>query len=165
MKKLIALLLALVMVFALVACGGDPVDTSTAGTDTGDVNTSDPGSDETPGSDEPAGTVQGVTDTEILIGNTNRDVSAHAAACAKPMTLSQTRSLARKARQGVLLFVFVFLIFISFGISTDTFSTTCALFISGRILPNKNFFKSNPSKPYNLFILLLISKCVFQFGN
>ena len=42
MKKIIALLLALVMVFALVACG----------------------------SKEPAGTVQGVTDTTILIGNT-----------------------------------------------------------------------------------------------
>lgn len=70
MKKLIALLLALVMVFALVACGGDPVDTSTGGTNTGDVNTPDPGTDETPGTDEPAGTVQGVTDTEILIGNT-----------------------------------------------------------------------------------------------
>ena len=45
MKKIIALLLALCMVFALVACGGDPVDTNTgsANTNTGDVNTGDTG--------------------------------------------------------------------------------------------------------------------------
>ena len=41
MKKILAMLLALCMVFALVACGGDPVDTNTG--DTGSVDTGDTG--------------------------------------------------------------------------------------------------------------------------
>ena len=57
MKKIIALLLALVMVFALVACGN---------TDPG-TESPDPGNNNSPA---PAGTVQGISDTEILIGNT-----------------------------------------------------------------------------------------------
>ena len=50
MKKLLAMLLALCMVFALVACGGDPVDTGAD--NTGDVS-GDTGTVETPGNDEP----------------------------------------------------------------------------------------------------------------
>ena len=59
MKKIIALLLALVMVFALVACG------TSGGQQTGEPTPG--GSTETT---KPSGTVQGVTDTTILIGNT-----------------------------------------------------------------------------------------------
>ena len=49
MKKILAMLLALVMVFALVACGGDPVDTGAEQPDTGAVDTgsTDTGSTDT----------------------------------------------------------------------------------------------------------------------
>ena len=63
MKKLIALLLALVMVFALVACGGDPVDTNT-GTNTPD--TTDTGSVDTGSNDEPT--------TEGFVWNGHKEV-------------------------------------------------------------------------------------------
>lgn len=60
MKKIIALLLALIMVFGLVACG----------------QPSNPGNDD-PGTT--TGTVQGVTDTTIYIGNTAATTGAFAA--------------------------------------------------------------------------------------
>ena len=72
MKKIIALLLALVMVFALVACG----NTNNPGTES-----PAPGNSEKPGTTEPAkptGTVQGISDTEILIGNTAATTGAFA---------------------------------------------------------------------------------------
>lgn len=62
MKKIIALLLALIMVFALAACGQDSVESPNPGTSAPD--TSDP-------VDDPStGTVQGVRDGVIYIGNT-----------------------------------------------------------------------------------------------
>ena len=53
MKKILALLLALVMVFALAACGGEPAGTETE--DPGTVESADPGTTEStdPGSEEP----------------------------------------------------------------------------------------------------------------
>ena len=65
MKKLIALLLALVMVFALVACGS--TDPGTESPDPGNNSSPAPGNT---GDPAPSGTVQGISDTEILIGNT-----------------------------------------------------------------------------------------------
>ena len=80
MKKLIALLLALVMVFALAACGPktptvEPGPASNPGT-----NPSEPAGDQPsePVDDQPAGTVQGVSDTEILVGNTAATTGAFA---------------------------------------------------------------------------------------
>ena len=76
MKKLIALLLALVMVFALVACGS----TNNPGTESpapGDSNSPAPGNTDDP-APAPAGTVQGISDTEILIGNTAATTGAFA---------------------------------------------------------------------------------------
>ncbi len=71
MKKLIALLLALVMVFALAACGQTDNPTDAPATDTPtDAPTAEP--------TESAGTVQGVTDTEILVGNTAATTGAFA---------------------------------------------------------------------------------------
>ena len=53
MKKILALLLALVMVFALAACGGEPAGTETE--DPGTVESADPGTTEStdPGAEEP----------------------------------------------------------------------------------------------------------------
>lgn len=80
MKKLIALLLALVMVFALAACGPktppvEPGPASNPGTEP-----SGPAGDQPsePVDDQPTGTVQGVTDTEILVGNTAATTGAFA---------------------------------------------------------------------------------------
>ena len=86
MKKIIALLLALVMVFALVACGNNekpntPDTPSTPGTST--PSTPAPGTDAPPATDDPApapaGTVQGIDDTTIWIGNTAATTGAFAA--------------------------------------------------------------------------------------
>lgn len=75
MKKLIALLLALVMVFALAACGQTDNPTDAPATDTPtDTPTDAPTAEPT----ESAGTVQGVTDTEILVGNTAATTGAFA---------------------------------------------------------------------------------------
>ena len=67
MKKIIALLLALIMVLGLVACG-QPSGPSGENTEPGN---SDPVA--------PSGTVQGVTDTTIYIGNTAATTGAFAA--------------------------------------------------------------------------------------
>lgn len=56
MKKIVALLLALVMVFALAACGGNSDTPSTNTPNSGTPSTGTPGT-ETPGSDEPAGLI------------------------------------------------------------------------------------------------------------
>ena len=76
MKKIIALLLALVMVFALVACGnsntpGTPDTPSTPGSQSPDT----PPASEDP---TPATTVQGIDDTTIWIGNTAATTGAFA---------------------------------------------------------------------------------------
>ena len=75
MKKIIALLLALVMVFALAACG----PTDDPGTNSPSTPVSNP--PENPNNSDPVaptGTVQGVSDTEILIGNTAATTGAFA---------------------------------------------------------------------------------------
>ena len=82
MKKIIALLLALVMIVGLVACGTTP--DAPAGNDT--PATDAPAGNDTPATDAPtdapvvdAGYVQGVTDTTIYIGNTAATTGAFAA--------------------------------------------------------------------------------------
>ena len=82
MKKIIAMLLALVMVFGLVACGGsgdqptgDPAPTQ--GTDPAPTQGTDPAPQ---GSEDPApaATVQGVTEDTIWVGNTAATTGAFA---------------------------------------------------------------------------------------
>jgi len=81
MKKIVALLLALIMVVGLVACGNtnqpgsSTPPASQPGTSTPPA--SQPGS-EPPASQAPAATVQGVTDTTILVGNTAATTGAFA---------------------------------------------------------------------------------------
>lgn len=72
MKKIIALLLALSMAFALAACGGS---------NPGNSNSPAPSNSNTPdpGVSEPADTVQGVRDGVIYIGNTAATTGAFAA--------------------------------------------------------------------------------------
>ena len=79
MKKIIALLLALVMVFALVACGSGetPTTPSTPSDPTTPSTPSEPSEPNDPV--EPAATVQGVTDTTIYVGNTAATTGAFAA--------------------------------------------------------------------------------------
>lgn len=62
MKKILALLLALVMVFALAACGGgnDDAKDTPAPSDNAGAPASDAGSDETDGGDEPASVADAV---------------------------------------------------------------------------------------------------------
>lgn len=72
-KKLIALLACGAMIFALAACGDDSADaTPTPGGNTDTPTT------QTPDDSGTTGTVQGVTDTEILIGNTATTAGAYA---------------------------------------------------------------------------------------
>lgn len=86
MKKIISLLLALVMVFALVACGGGNTDTP----DASKAPTGDSGSKDDGGKKDPApvkdGT-QGVTDTEIHVGN-SAGVSGALAAVGEPFVVA-----------------------------------------------------------------------------
>ena len=73
MKKLIALLLALCMVFAFVACGDDPVDTGSdpGTTETGSVDTTDTGAADPEPSKDPVVIDHPVTQevTVTLLGN------------------------------------------------------------------------------------------------
>ena len=78
MKKIIALLLALVMVFALVACGANenPGTTEPTTPDTSAPENPTPGSD---APEAPSGTVQGIRDGVIYVGNTAATTGAFAA--------------------------------------------------------------------------------------
>ena len=67
MKKIIALLLALVMVFGLVACGTNETPT-TPGTPGDPTTPADPGTSPEPS--EPAEVLAGVTEDTIWVGNT-----------------------------------------------------------------------------------------------
>ena len=81
MKKIIALLLVLVMIIGLVACGKTPVDTpDTPNTDKPADTPTEPAATD-PAPTEPVATdyVQGVTDTTIYIGNTAATTGAFAA--------------------------------------------------------------------------------------
>ena len=82
MKKIIALLLALVMVVGLVACGGNNNE-QPSGNPAPSPSTSTPAAPsndpEPPVSEEPAATVQGIDDTTIWVGNTAATTGAFAA--------------------------------------------------------------------------------------
>lgn len=78
MKKIIALLLALVMVFGLVACSSNNPSTQSPDPGTTSPASSAPDSDDQNPS-ATTGTVQGVTDTTIYVGNTAATTGAFAA--------------------------------------------------------------------------------------
>ena len=79
MKKITALLLALVMVFGLVACGQPAANESKAPEESKAPAASQPaGEDPAPSEEVPAATVQGVTDTTIYVGNTAATTGAFA---------------------------------------------------------------------------------------
>lgn len=68
MKKIVALLLALVMVVGLVACGNSNTPNTPANPST--PSSPAPSQSQPSQPETPAATVQGVTDTTILVGNT-----------------------------------------------------------------------------------------------
>jgi len=86
MKKLIALLLALAMIFALAACGNTGGNETPSGgnqTPSGGNQTPSGGNEQPSGGNEetpaPSGTVQGIRDGVIYIGNTAATTGAFAA--------------------------------------------------------------------------------------